>query len=162
MEHINNLGGWAIAPEVYNWIRKNIKNGSTILELGSGTGTSELSKYYKMHSIEHDENFVGKYDSTYIHAPIKQYDGYRWYDVDILEEKLPIEYDLLLIDGPPGGIGRIGVVHNIDLFNTDIPIIVDDTNRKPESDLFHKLKNILGKGDIEIVGSHNKESMIIL
>ena len=56
---MRNLDGWVIAPELYNWIRENIKDGSTILELGSGTGTIELCKHYTVYSVEHDKKWIG-------------------------------------------------------------------------------------------------------
>jgi hypothetical protein len=41
-----NLDGWAIPREAFEWIYENLPHGSTILELGSGNGTKELVKYY--------------------------------------------------------------------------------------------------------------------
>lgn len=160
-----NLDGWAIAPEVYNWIRRNIKDGSTILELGSGTGTLELCKHYTVYSIEHDKQWVGKTDSNYIYAPIvhhfEDYVNYEWYDVSVLKEQLPKSYDLLLIDGPPGRIGRIPLLYNLNLFNLKIPIIVDDTHRSDETELFKQLNKKLNR-DIITIKSNDKESKILL
>lgn len=84
------FGKSSIAIELYNWIRENIKDGSTILELGSGRVTGELSKNYTMISVEHDKDWVGKYNSSYIYiyAPIKQYSGYKWYDIDVLKKRV--------------------------------------------------------------------------
>lgn len=39
-----NLDGWAIPREAFEWIYENLPHGSTILELGSGNGTKELGK----------------------------------------------------------------------------------------------------------------------
>ena len=61
---------------MFRWIRKNIKDGSTILEIGSGSTTRELAKHYKVFSVEHDYRWANKYpEATYIHAPLKKYDG---------------------------------------------------------------------------------------
>lgn len=127
-----NLGGWAISVDLLIYIHKILPEGSTILELGSGTGTGELAKYYHMHSIEHAKDWVDRYNSEYIFAPIKNYDNYKWYDIDYLFNKLPEHYDLILVDGPPGPIGRYGFLHNLSLFNCNVPIIFDDTQRKAE------------------------------
>ena len=128
------FGGWSISIELFNWILNNLPEGSIILELGSGSGTVELAKHYKVYSIEHDAKWAGLAGgSTYIHAPLVEYDGYSWYDIDQIKELMPKEYDLILVDGPPGTIGREGFLHNIGLFKTDIPIIIDDSNRPAEA-----------------------------
>jgi hypothetical protein len=145
-----NLGGWAISEEVFHWIIKNIKKNSTILELGSGSGTKELSKLYKVYSVEHNENFLNKYPSNYIYAPIKEKNGQLWYDTEVLKNEIPKSYDLILIDGPPGNIGRMPFLENLELFNLDVPIMVDDTNRKDERILFERLQEITGKKHIDI------------
>lgn len=129
------LGGWAIDPEVYEFILKNLPEGSTILELGSGIGTSILAKRYTMYSIEHDLKFVGRYRSNYIYAPI--HDG--WYNVELIQQKLPEKYDMILVDGPPAEIGRIGFWKNADLFNLDCLIVFDDTNRPKDKEVFDKI-----------------------
>lgn len=154
----------SISKICFDYIRKILPDGKTILELGSGWGTSALSKYYKMYSIEHDIRFINSYDSTYIHAPIKLYndkwkapnipqnDG--WFDVDKLSKLSEIKYDLILVDGPPGWlnsagpgktIGRGGFYKHLDLFNTNVPIIIDDINREAEKILLEKLSKKLNK-----------------
>jgi hypothetical protein len=130
------LGGWSIQPEAYSFIIKNLEYGSTILELGSGFGTQVLSEKYKMASIEHNKRFIGKYNSTYIHAPMKGH----WYDVNLVRNGLPEKYDMILIDGPVGSESknRIGFWENIGLFNTNVLMLFDDTNRAGERHLFEK------------------------
>ena len=126
---MSNLGGWAICKGVFSWIRSNIPEGSTILEFGSGSGTIELTKYYNVYSVEQDPQWVGLAEKAeYIYAPIK--DG--WYDTDILFKNLPEKYDLILVDGPKGSGNRKGLANNWGLLNTDVPIIMDDTNRAEE------------------------------
>ena len=161
----NAFGGWALHKDVFNWIRENIKDGSTILELGSGTATVELCKFYNVYSIEHDRKWLNKSNSNYIHAPIISYNDkhgkYRWYDVRVLKEKLPKSYDLLLIDGPPGTIGRIPFLYNLELFNWSVPILVDDTSRPDELFLCNQLKTILNKEEIWNFNSDKKGTIVI-
>ena len=131
-----NFGGYAISIEMYYWILENLPKGSTILEFGSGTGTVELAEYYNVFSIEHDKKWLNYAKSKYIYAPIISYrtkDVYKWYDREIIKAKIPRKYDLLLVDGPNGYIGREGFIRNINLFNMDIPIIIDDTQRENEA-----------------------------
>jgi len=118
------------------WIIENLPHGSTILELGSGPGTIKLSEYFTMYSIEHDKKWV-EYapKSNYIYAPIVN----GWYDVNKVKAGLPSKYDLLLIDGPTGIIGRRKILDNLKLFNTNVSIVFDDTNRKAEMEIFKQL-----------------------
>jgi hypothetical protein len=124
-----------LGPQILALIRKTVSPGSTILELGSGEGTGVLARTYTMYSIEHDPNFMHLYDSHYIYAPIR--DG--WYCRHMLEDKLPARYDALIIDGPPGTIGRAGLLNHLDLFNWDCCIFVDDINREVEIGVFWAL-----------------------
>ena len=67
-----------------------------------------------------------------------------WYDYKILTEKLKgLKYDLILIDGPNGRIGRGGFLKHIDIFNTNVPIIIDDAGREAEKQLMIKLSEVL-------------------
>ena len=152
-----SLVGWTLNIAVIKWIHAHIPVGSTILELGSGAGTETLSEHYKMFSVEHDPKWVGRYDSTYIHAPLvggrgKCHRG-GWYDVDILKQEMPSEYDMILVDGPPGripglgvGPGRGGFLTNFGLFRHDVPILFDDTNRPSERKLRDDIAAALGCG----------------
>jgi hypothetical protein len=126
---MNNLGGWAICQGVFSWIKNNLPEGSTILEFGSGTGTIELTKHYNVYSIEQDPEWVGlAKKSNYIYAPIKG----GWYDPDVLFKNLPNKYDLILVDGPKGSGNRIGLANHWNKLNTNVPIIMDDTDRPKE------------------------------
>jgi len=155
----DNFNSWTIGENLYNWIINNIEKNSTILELGSGDGsTSELVKNYIVYSIEHDKNWVDKIKgSNYIYAPIVD----KWYDVNILKNNLNINYDLILVDGPPGFIGRFGFLKNIELFNTNVPIIIDDVQRKDELNLLIDVSKYLNKQYKIYDDSYNKKFGII-
>ena len=158
---INNLDGWAIPREAFDWIINNLPQSSTILELGSGTGTIELVKHYNVYSIEHQKQWVGKApESNYIYAPLKKYEGiYNWYDTSYLNN-LPKDYDLLLIDGPIGR-DRLNFVNFTHLFKTNIPYVIDDTNRPGDKEMAINLSKMLDKEIIEIKG-WEKEMMILI
>ena len=118
-----------------------------------------------MHSIENYEEWVDKYDSIYIHAPIKSYNesgiwwddnepytapegipGEKgWYNPDIVKENLPNKYDLILVDGPNGLFGRGGFYKHLDLFNTNVPIVIDDVNREAERVILEKVSEKINK-----------------
>lgn len=129
-----------------DWIDKNIEKGKSILELGSGhVSTKQLSDMgYKMNSIEHDGKYVGLYNSNYIYAPLKN----SWYDVDVLKQHLPeLKYDVLLIDGPVGvgNNSRTIFLKYMNLFNTNVPIIIHDVERNAEQHLKEELSRILNR-----------------
>ena len=149
------FGGWAIDVECYRKILEVLPAGKTILEFGSGHATNKLAETYTMFSVEHDPNWVGKYNSTYIHAPLvrehSEEPPINWYSVEALKNNLPEHYDLILVDGPVGGLTpnkmtRDGFRRNKHLFNLDNVIIVfDDIQRKPEMDSMSQLVHELGR-----------------
>lgn len=125
--------GWSIIRELHEYICRAVPVGATILELGSGDGTQALvGSGYRMVSIEHDENYVGKASgSKYFHAPLVC----GWYAVDVVMDAIQEagDYSLLLVDGPPGN-DRLGFLKHIHLFNDSVPWVFDDVNRP--KDLF--------------------------
>lgn len=148
---------WSISEELFKYIRNVLPEGSTILELGSGWGTGELAKWYIMYSVENDPKWLNKYNTHYIYAPIVN----GWYDTKVLKKELPREYDLLLIDGPLATIGRSKFFDNIHLFNTNVTMIFDDVNRKPELDLFNKVAEYVKRPTI-ILSGNGKQFGVIL
>ena len=119
------------------WVCKNIPSGSTILELGSGEGSKILhDNGYTMYSVEHSLDWLNKYDGiNYVYAPITEHKPVKgfepqcsWYDKDAIS-RIPKGYKCIIVDGPPDRIGRSGFYKYLSLFDTDVPIIVDDLNR---------------------------------
>jgi len=142
----------SIPKELFDHIRNVLPEGKTILELGSGWASQQLSEFYTVYSVEHDRWWVNKYNTNYIYAPIKN----GWYDTKILEEQLPKTYDLILVDGPPGTIGRGGFYNNLHLFNTDAIIIFDDVNRKNDYEVMVNVEKALGRKATIYQGSFGK------
>ena len=161
--HNDNLNGFAISQELYQWLCDNLPKGKTILELGSGTGTIELTKHWEVFSIEQNIEWVEiARESNYIYAPLKYYDhlDYEWFDIEIINKAIPRKYDCLLIDAPTGN-GRMGILDFMDLFPIwDIPIIIDDTHREEERRLATKLGAKLNKGVFDYSGLDKCYSII--
>ena len=156
------FGGYAISEEMYDWILENLPKGKTILELGSGKGTVKLAEHYKVYSIEDDRRWLGYAEkSTYIYAPIIKYKKYKWYDIKRIKLFMPRDYDLLLVDGPQGYIGREGFLNNIGLFKMDIPIIIDDTQREKYAKICDVLSEKFNKKIITLEGGNKKFSILI-
>ncbi len=143
-----SFGFGNITEELYEYICKTLPYGSTILELGSGWGTSQLVKHYTVHSVEHSKLFWDRYHTNYIHVPLKQHkavknhDGDVWYDAKILRRAVVgLKYDLLLIDGPP--VTRAGFVKYFDIFNPHVIMIFDDVNRKKDNSIMNSIASKL-------------------
>jgi hypothetical protein len=138
--------GWRLSNEVLIWIVNNFNEDSIIIELGSGLGSKILSEKFQIWSIEHDKEWVGKYPNiNYIYSPLKVLDTQECYDFDSIQKDLPIdEADLLIIDGPPGIIGRSGVLKFMHLFDKIPTIIVDDIHRQEELMIANAIVDLTG------------------
>lgn len=142
---------WSVSQTLIEVIRDLVPDKGIILELGSGEGTEELAKYFTVFSIEHDPEWIGRYKSNYIYAPLvphKPVAGFgdeeaMWYDPEAIRGKLPHSYDLILVDGPPKT--RSGFIKYFELFKSNVPIIFDDVNRKSEMALITKVAARLSK-----------------
>jgi hypothetical protein len=142
---------WMLPNEALNWIEENIPKGSNILEFGSGHGSIRLSENYSVTSVEHDEVWLNVAPVNYIHAPIvenhhsTEVGEIGWYDISIVRENIPSKIDLVIIDGPPGHIGRTGILSIIDNLSNSNWILFDDVDRLPELELCNQVANIFDK-----------------
>lgn len=143
---MENLGGWCVDMELIQTIYDMIPHNSTIIELGSGDGSTKyLSKFYDLYSIEHDVHYINRYPNKYIYAQL--IDDY-WYDRNVLINQLPSKYELILVDGPIKH-RRKGFVENYDIFDQNVPIILDDTHREIEKNMINILVNQFSKKIIQ-------------
>lgn len=154
----NNLDYWALSIEAYDWIIENIPKSLKILELGSGNGSRELLKYWDVTSVEHNSKFIDSVENLkYIFAPLKNH----WYDSEYLKPLLPKQYDLLIIDGPPGSDNRLGILDNLDLFYLDCPILVDDVHADSSLKLANSISATLKRKYTVIKGWQKSFAVII-
>lgn len=148
----------------HDWILKNLSQGSTMLEFGSGPGTSRFVEKFKVYSIEHDTKYLNKEPrATYVHAPIALHkNGIRWYDKEVVLEFIEnLKYDLILIDGPPGNIGRQGLKSILSELKTEgIPVVFDDVNRSAEFKLMNEIANTLSRDYTIFTGVDRKFSVL--
>ena len=136
---VSNVG--SLSVEAFRWVCEHVPKGGAVLELGSGEATRELIRAgYSVTSIEHDAAWVARYGSRYIHAPLRS----GWYDVTKLGAVKDLEYDLIIVDGPPACTEntkhrRLGFLCNLDLFDVSKPMLVDDCQRVGERRLLEAL-----------------------
>jgi hypothetical protein len=133
---------WRALPSMINWIKGHVPLGRTILELGSGDGTTrELCRGYRLFSVEHNQEWLNRYPSHYIYAPLER----GWYS-GLSRNVLPDLYDLLIIDGPPGK-DREGIIQSFGIFRMDAAVVIDDVEREPEKRI---IKFLLERGYTEL------------
>lgn len=152
------MSDWSLPREALSYVRR-LPPGATVLELGSGEGTARLVDIVgagNVYTVEHDEKYLGlARGAHYIHAPIvghqgpRHAGGGRWYDAAAIERALPRRIDCVIVDGPPGDIGRAGLLSHLDMFG-DAPVIVDDVHRTAERDLLLALSRARGKAPFSI------------
>ena len=156
-----NFGGVAINRECVDFIESILPIGGTILEFGSGPGsTPALSSKYQLYSVENQPEWFNRFPSTtYINCRTKYYDSEYtapdipgtinkgWYHPDDLFPHLPTSYDLILIDGPGcSPYGRGGFFKHIDKFNTNVPMIFDDIHVQDKGlGLMQKVSEYVGR-----------------
>lgn len=128
-----------------------------IVELGSGTSTVWLGYEAESHglqvtSIDHLEEFAAQtrnylskhalttFTKVYTMPLLKiqtEEDKPSWYDLD--HSKLPSTIDLLLVDGPPGSVGRYSrfpaVPELWERLSPNATIILDDSTRPDEEEI---------------------------
>ena len=129
---------WMLPAEAIEYIVGNCAENVTVLEFGSGHGSQVLADNVNLYSIEHDESWIDVTSSNYIFAPITEnpfsnkYGQNGWYDVGVVEDNWPSRVGFVVIDGPPGAIGRFGILSILDLLQHVPTILVDDVDRSDE------------------------------
>jgi len=181
---------WSISPStilhvLYDILFNEKKN---IIEFGSGSSTLYIAKFLqlqklqnvKFYSIESDKVWIEKLENLakqygvldYMHiiySPISNVDEKlswkeqtKWYDAEKIKVDLDINqnYDLLLVDGPWGGISpyaRYSVVPFLkNNLSAEVSIYLDDTFRIEEFEIIQQWGKLL---DIP-VKHFNKYSLI--
>lgn len=117
-------GVHSISKELFDCMRHFIPSGSTLLEFGSGWGTSQLSEHYDMISIEDHINFIDIYKSQYIYAPRVD----NWYDIEKIKNEIKKPYHAVLVDGNSDNSRLQGLIANTSFFNWEVPWFFDDLN----------------------------------
>jgi hypothetical protein len=136
LQHSPNKGG------IRSAISQLIPDGSVVIELGDRIGLDSLEKKFRILTFDSNEsNITSSNSDKHMHVPIvaSRLGGTEWYDPELLASVLPEDYDLLFINGPEGRYGKFGLLENINLFNSEIPIILSDTIRENEAGIAREL-----------------------
>lgn len=137
---------WMMPDEIFSWLEENLELGAAILEFGSGHGSIRLAESFELVSIEHNPEWLGLAESKYVYAEIEEnvvsskYNQQGWYKpkpiIDLVNN---MQISAFIIDGPPGDIGRHGVLSIIEELPKSAIFIIDDVHRDQEFDLLQKL-----------------------
>jgi len=137
---------WMMPDEIFSWLEENVEQGTIVLELGSGHGSMRLAEQFELVSIEHNPEWLNLADSKYVHAEIQEnavsakYNQQGWYNPEpIIQTLKDMQIPVFIIDGPPGDIGRHGILSIIDELPKNAIFVIDDVHRDDEFDLLQKL-----------------------
>lgn len=165
----------AISDKIIEAFLEFLPKEATILELGTGPGTQELAKYFKVISIENKPRYHTGH-SELIHIPRKPLSieskafwkrfplASAWYDPDRLRESIKAKrYDAILVDGPKGSRERIPMWYYYDqVFDTRVPVIVDDVHREYDWMLAFKIAEVKSVDKMEIRDFANRKQFAVI
>ena len=157
-----NMSDWALREEDLLLLADNTPIGAKVLELGSGESTFQFDEMLmlgliaELYSFEHIESIYEanrkklQFKGNLSYAPLGPNNTYQ------LESFMPMpsswKADLLLVDGPPGTIGRANAMAEaMQYVNSNGGLVaIDDINRPAELELYNAL---LRQGAITIANN---------
>ena len=148
------MDAWQLGEEAETWISQKFQNKSaTILEFGCGKGTEARSSCHKITVIEHDIDYIVDGVECMLASIMEnrfseKYNEKGWYDAKIIEQLRGKKFDLIIIDGPPGAIGRSGILAYPWIFELSPIILVDDTHRSSERNLVKAISELLQPAEL--------------
>ncbi len=165
-----DLGGWAADPVLADEVLRAVvrREPDLVVECGSGWTTVLVARCLhelgtgRIVAFEHDRRYAdrttrlldrysGSERVNVVHAPITEREvggeSHRWYG-EKADGSVSERIDLLLVDGPPGGLApkiRYPAVPLLaDRLTSDALIFLDDARRGDESDIAEAWEGQLG------------------
>jgi len=148
-------GRWAMDARSIGHLMDLVRARHIQLAVELGSGTSSIWLGYQLEktggrlvSVEHESEFAemtrtsvqrhGLADTVEVRlAPLVDLDTARWYDTAELADLTAV--DLLVVDGPPGSVGRRARAYALPFFlerlAPDALVILDDSNRPDEVEI---------------------------
>lgn len=129
---------WEISDECWAEIHRRLKPGMRTLETGSGRSTTLFETAGCRHTaLEHDRTWLAPHESLVL-VPLTG--DPPWYD---WTPDGP--FDLIFVDGPPGQVGRAGIMRVLrDCLHPGTIVILDDTHRRPDRELAERIAREFG------------------
>ena len=153
------FGGWSLDINVLEYMIEHVPIGSTMLVFGAGATTPELSKAWRLTTIEHDPQYAVQYGA--IHAPLVA----GWYDTEAVNRAIDgLNPDVVVIDGPPGDVSnRQLMAYFMDLDTLGQPSlwVIDDTHRQEERNLAVLIQEHAGRRSRDIQCGQGKRASVV-
>jgi len=147
-----------ISNEAWGIIRESLEGASAVLEFGSGLSTWLIQTQDINHHIALESSptwFDAVIDSPFAQdadirlKELKRHNQNEDPTYRFSTTNMDIRFDLLLIDGPVGEVGRSGALLMLELMASSGTVIVDDTHRKAEAELVIKITKQLKRWEID-------------
>lgn len=139
----------SLPRKMFSYIYRTVQQDWTTLEYGSGLSTLLFNEIGCAHLALEDQKVWRDKVTSLVgntcevkHVPLTRVQGSRH---RMKYDWLPVgEYNLVLIDGPQGKLGRDGVLEQIQLLvNPQTIVLIDDVHRREEKRILDKLCGIL-------------------
>lgn len=119
---------WSISPKVHQWMARHLPSDAQVLELGGGHASAALHELFpNAITVEHDERWTRmlRHQKVHtIHAPLER----GWYSMTPELEQALATADVVVVDGPPGGLRKNGPRH-LHRIKDGAWVLYDDSQR---------------------------------